>query len=237
MTWHKKGVRYHEDNMVHLADGEAWSHFDGIHREKEDEARNVRVALATDGFNPYGLMAAAYTCWPMFVIPLNLPPDVCFQCQNVFLSLIIPGYPGSNMGVYMEYLIDELVRAWEKGVWTYYRATKKNFKMHIWYQYSLHDFLAYGLFSVWCVHGKFACPICKQGLRFIWLQKGCKYSAFDKHRQFLPPKHPFRQDIKNFTKGVVVTDPAPQMITGAEVHAQIDALVANPKGSGFVGVW
>jgi hypothetical protein len=62
---------------------------------------------------------------------------------------------------------------------------EENFKMHVWYQYSLHDFLAYRLFSVWCVHGKFTCPICKQGLRFIWLQKGGKYSSFDKHRQFL----------------------------------------------------
>ena len=59
--------------MVHASDGEAWTHFDGIHHEKAKEARNVRVALATDGFNPYGMMAAPYTCWPMFVILLNLP--------------------------------------------------------------------------------------------------------------------------------------------------------------------
>jgi hypothetical protein len=65
--------------MGHPADGEAWAHFDGIHRDKADEARNVRDALATDGFNPYGLMAAAYIFCPMFVIPLNLPPSVCFQ--------------------------------------------------------------------------------------------------------------------------------------------------------------
>ena len=37
------------------------------------EARNVRVVLAIDGFNPYGMAAAPYTYWPMFVIPLNLP--------------------------------------------------------------------------------------------------------------------------------------------------------------------
>ena len=132
--------------MVHPSDGEAWIRFDNKHREKADEARNVHVALATDGFNPYGLMSAPYTCWPMFVIPLNLPPGVSFQQQNVFLSLIIPGHPGSNMGVFMEPVIDELVCAWEEGVWTYDRATKTSFKMHVWYHYSLHDFLAYGLF-------------------------------------------------------------------------------------------
>jgi len=235
MTWHKQGTRYNPNKMVHPFDGEAWNHFDGIHHEKASEPRNVRVALATDGFNPYGLMAAPYTCWPMFVIPLNLPPGVAFERQNVFLSLIIPGHPGKKMGVFMEPLIDELVSAWEDGVWTYDRATKTPFKMHVWYQYSMHDFLAYGIFSGWCVHGKFPCPLCKDHLRFIWLKKGGKYSSFDKHHQFLPPEHPFRQDTKNFTKGVVVTEPAPQMMTGAEVHAQIDALVENQEGDGFMG--
>jgi hypothetical protein len=48
--------------MVHASDGEAWKDFDAIHREKVEEARNVRAALATDGFNPYGMSAAPYTC-------------------------------------------------------------------------------------------------------------------------------------------------------------------------------
>jgi hypothetical protein len=92
--------------MVHTSDGEAWKHFDAIHREKAEEARNVRVALATDGVNPYGMSATPYTCWLVFVIPLNLPPGVCFQRQNIFVSLIIPGHPRNKMGVYMEPLID-----------------------------------------------------------------------------------------------------------------------------------
>jgi hypothetical protein len=32
------------------------------------------------------------------------------------------------MGLQMEPVIDELVSAWEEEVWTYDRATKKNFK-------------------------------------------------------------------------------------------------------------
>jgi hypothetical protein len=69
---------------------------------------------------------------------------------------------------------------------------------------------------------------------FILLKKGGKYSAFDKHRQFLPPDHAFRLDIKNFTKGVVVIDCPPAMMTCAEVRQQIDGLVVNREG-GFVG--
>ena len=44
--------------MVHPADAEAWKYFDGRHSEKAGESRNVRVALAIDGFNPYGMTAA-----------------------------------------------------------------------------------------------------------------------------------------------------------------------------------
>jgi hypothetical protein len=146
MMWHKNGKRYNPDMMVHPSDGEAWTNFNDKHRLKSNEARNVRVALATDGFNPYGTMSAPYTCWPMFVIPLNLPPGVAFHRHNVILTLMISGHLRKNMGVYMEPVIDELIKAWNEGVWTYDRATKQSFKMYVWYQYSMHDFLAYGLF-------------------------------------------------------------------------------------------
>jgi hypothetical protein len=115
MIWHKHGKRYNADKMVHPLDGDAWTHFDGIHHGKAEEARNVHVALATDGFKPYGLLVAPYTCWPVFVIPLNLSPGIMFQPKNVFLSLIILGHPGNKMGVFMEPLIDELILALEKG--------------------------------------------------------------------------------------------------------------------------
>jgi hypothetical protein len=84
---------------------------------KAEKARNVRVALATDGFNPYGMRCPihmlARVCYPNQSPP---PPGVCFQRQNIFVSLINPGHLGNKMGVYMEPLIDKLVRAWEEGV-------------------------------------------------------------------------------------------------------------------------
>jgi uncharacterized Zn finger protein (UPF0148 family) len=52
MRWHKDDKRY-SGNMVHPSDGDAWRYFDGQHPRKAEEPRNVRVALATDGFNPY----------------------------------------------------------------------------------------------------------------------------------------------------------------------------------------
>ena len=84
MRWLKEGKRYNPDKMVHPSDGKAWTHFDRIHNDKAEEARNVRVGLATDGFNPYGQMSAPYTCWPIFVIPLNLPPASSFNDRTSF---------------------------------------------------------------------------------------------------------------------------------------------------------
>ena len=139
------------------------------------------------------------------------------------------------MGLFMEPLIDELILAWEKGALTYGRATKKNFIMHVWYHYSLHDFLTYGVFCTWCVHRKFPCPICKTAMRFTWLKRGGKFPSFDQHCQFLPLDHSFRRDVKNFKKGVQVTDPAPQMMTGAEVRAEIEALKDDKEKGGFIG--
>jgi hypothetical protein len=55
-----------------------------------------------------------------FCYPAQSPPGVLFQRQNIFLSLVIPGHPGNgSMGVFMEPVIDELIQAWEEGVWTY----------------------------------------------------------------------------------------------------------------------
>jgi hypothetical protein len=158
-----------------------------------------------------------------------------FEPRNVFLTLIIPGHPGKNMGVFMQPVWDELQHAWDEGVRTYDRATKRNFTMHVWYQYSLHDFLAYGLFSAWCVHGKFPCPTCKTDVMFTWLKKGGKYSSFDKHRQFLPEDHELRRDEKHFTKGVQVTDPIPEPRSPEDVLAELEALQVDEVNGGFIG--
>ena len=108
MTWHKVGIRYKEDvnhkkMMIHPSDGASWKNFDKKHPLKAKEPRNVRIAMSTDGFNPFGMTAASYSCWPLFVIPLNLPPGVIMQRKYMFLSLVVPGpdYPGKNLSVYM----------------------------------------------------------------------------------------------------------------------------------------
>ena len=101
MTWHKTGKRTQLDAdgklmMVHTSDGEVWKRFDALHDDKAADPRHPRVAINTDGFGVFGLTASQYSCWPVFVIPLNLPLGQIMQRKNIFLTLIIPGpnYPG-----------------------------------------------------------------------------------------------------------------------------------------------
>ena len=157
------------------------------------------------------------------------------QRKTMFLSLIIPGpeYPGKNLSVFMQPLVDDLHHSWYFPRLTYDRHLQKNFLMKVWLQYCMHDFPGYALFCGWCTSGKMPCPVCMQALIFIWLKKGGKYVAFDLHRQFLPPDHPDREDKKNFTKGKVVHEVNEiPTFSGADVLAQLKALKPAGEGKG-----
>jgi hypothetical protein len=134
IMWHKKGTRIDKGKMGHPSDGKAWKNFDEKYPDKAADARNVRITIATDGFNPYGMLTANYNCWPVFVIPLNLPPRVLMTRKTMFLSLIIPGpdYPSKNLSVYMQPIVDDLNHSWHHGMLTYDRASKTNFYMKVW---------------------------------------------------------------------------------------------------------
>ncbi|KAK1609904.1 hypothetical protein QYE76_033577 [Lolium multiflorum] len=237
MRWAVEGNRY-TDKMIHPSDGTAWKNFVKKFPLKAGDPRSVAVAISTDGFNPYGMSAAVYSCWPVFVIPMNLPPGVCMRSENMFVSMIIPGpkYPGKNMNVYLEPLVDDLVRGWEgRGIRTYDASKKEYFDMYVWYHTSLHDLPARALFCGWCTHGKWPCPQCRQAVTFFWLNKGGKYSCFDEARQFLERRHAYRSDVKSFKKGRVVRGPKPIPKTGTEIKAELDALKPSPDGNGFLG--
>jgi hypothetical protein len=116
--------------MRHPADSKAYKHLDEEYSGKEfaKDARSVRLGLASDGFNPFGLMSISHTTWPVILIPYNLPPWMCMKQQNWIMSMIIPGpkSAGNNIDVYLKHLIDELLTLWEDGAEAYDAATKKN---------------------------------------------------------------------------------------------------------------
>jgi hypothetical protein len=70
----------------------------------------VRIGLVIDGFSPYNMSAALYSCWHVFAILYNLPPALCMKYDYMFLCLIIPDldHPVTNINVMLKPLIEEL---------------------------------------------------------------------------------------------------------------------------------
>ncbi|GKV36689.1 hypothetical protein SLEP1_g44791 [Rubroshorea leprosula] len=130
MTWHLK-CSDDSDEVIHLVGSQAWKHFDETYPTFAAEPRNVRLGLCTDGFNPFGPSASAYSCWPVFLTVYNLPPELCMNSEHIFLSMIIAGpkSPGKNIDVLLRPLIDELNELWTNGVETYDNFRKQNFIM------------------------------------------------------------------------------------------------------------
>ncbi|XP_031120950.1 uncharacterized protein LOC116024191 [Ipomoea triloba] len=100
-----------------------------------NDIRNVRLGLASDGFNPFGNMDNSYSMWPVILIPYNLPPWMCMKDPFFMLTLLIPGpkAPGRDIDVYLQPLIEDLMELWER---------------------------AYGNLLGWSTKGYLACPVC-----------------------------------------------------------------------------
>jgi hypothetical protein len=105
MRWHKEGL-ISDDKIQHPADSIAWKHVDK-YLEFATDVRNVRLGLASDGFNPFGMLNVTYTIWPVILIPYNLP-WLCLKQPFWMMSRLIlgPKSQGNIIDVYLEPLID-----------------------------------------------------------------------------------------------------------------------------------
>ncbi|XP_072084535.1 uncharacterized protein [Arachis hypogaea] len=155
MTWHNKG-RKNDGKLRHPADSPAWKTFDSLHSDFALEPRNVRMGLASDGFNPYKTMSSRYSIWPVVLTIYNLPPWDCMKQHSMMLSLLIPGpsSPNRNIDIYLQPLIDELKELWENGFETYDAFSGKLFHVHAALLWTICDFPSYSMLSGWCTSGK-----------------------------------------------------------------------------------
>jgi len=101
--WHKDKRVAVENEMTHPADGLAWKDFDAVFPSFARDAKNLRLGLATDGFNPFGNMNTTYSMWPVLVKVYNLPPWSCTAASNCIMALLIPGpkSPGKDFDVFL----------------------------------------------------------------------------------------------------------------------------------------
>ncbi|KAL4273495.1 hypothetical protein GQ457_13G017720 [Hibiscus cannabinus] len=219
MTWHKQNP-CSDGSMRHPADSEVWKNFDILHPSFAADPRNIRLGLASDGFNPFSNMSSSYSVWPVVLIPYSLPPWMCMKDPYFMMSLIIPGpkAPGNDIDVFLEPLIDELNQLWEKGVETYDAFSKNNFQLHAALLWTINDFPAYANLSGWSTKGKLACPTCNMDTSSYRLRHGRK-TCYLAHRRFLPLSHSWRNNAKSFD-GTKERRCAPKQLHGDDVIEQ-----------------
>nr|XP_051197060.1 uncharacterized protein LOC127310421 [Lolium perenne] len=218
VQWHKLKRQDVENDLSHPTDGDAWKDFDNIHKDFAADARNIRLGLATDGFNPYGNMSNSYNMWPVFVVPYNLPPWACMDQSNFMLTLLIPGpsSPGKDFDVFMEPLMEELQELW-KGVKSYDANSPDKFDLRAAILWCIHDYPALHTLSGRATTGYQACVRCdKENCSKKLRNKIC----FIGHRRWLPLSHPWRKS-KEYN-GAIERREKPAEFTPEELKEQLD---------------
>ncbi|XP_057723864.1 uncharacterized protein LOC130939806 [Arachis stenosperma] len=215
MLWHKKGPNL-DSFLRHQRDGEAWKVFDRRYTVFSSDPRSVCLALASDGFNPFGNLSSRYSIWPVILIPYNLPPWICMKPSSFLLSMIIPGpkMSGNDIDVYLQPLIDELKQLWG-GVETYDASEKKTFKIYAALMWTINNFLGLD-------HRRFLSP----GHRYQ--QDRVRFDGKVKDRS--PPIKLSGGDNLRQLENVHVTLGKVQMVTEKNVYDNMIYTILNDSG-------
>ncbi|XP_074288837.1 uncharacterized protein LOC141613988 [Silene latifolia] len=175
MTYHAD-KRRKDGYLRHPADGSTWKEFDSLYPLFANEPRNVRLGLASDGFNPFRTMSVCHSTRPVVFVNYNLPPWMFMKPEYFMLSLLIPGLegPGNNIDVYLRPLIEELKDLWNVGLETYDKFGNETFKLHATLTWTISDFSGNSMLSGWKTKGKFACPSCNHETDSLYLKHSKK---------------------------------------------------------------
>nr|XP_016499612.1 PREDICTED: uncharacterized protein LOC107818152 [Nicotiana tabacum] len=136
MRWHYEHRRP-TAVLRHPSDGEAWKHFDRVFPDCASEPRNIRLGLRVDGFTPFAVSAAPYSCWSVFVTPYNLPPEFFLSPKEIWNrvrdlpKLIESPLPNKIHGYGVTHNWTKQSIFWELPYWKHYLLRYNLYVMHI----------------------------------------------------------------------------------------------------------
>ena len=178
--------------MRHPTISEEQKEFDLQNPDFALEPHNVRLRLATDGFNPFENMNNNYSMWLVILIPYNLLPWLVIMKDPYFiLSLLIlgPHQLRNEINIYLKSLVDELKEMWEKGAETYNAYSKKYFQKRATLLWTIHDYSCFGNVSGWRIQGYDSYYTCNDEPYSKSLEGKIR---FINHRAYLPMEHYWR---------------------------------------------
>jgi hypothetical protein len=142
IRWHheRKCESEDPDIMSHPTDSEAWQTLDRFDPEFARDKRSVHLDLSTGDFQLHNIDSHPNSCWLVFMMPYNLPPDKCLKEGFIFLALVIPSpkEPKKEMNIFLQLLFEELKNLWS-GVDTYDSHLKYRFNLRVAHLWSIHD--------------------------------------------------------------------------------------------------
>lgn len=194
--WHDE-ERTKDGALRHPADSEIWNAINTQHPDFALDSRNMRFGLATDGFNPYGKCNSTHSCWPVVLVPYNLPPWLCMKASSLMLTLIITGYPGKDFHTFMQPVYDELNELFDIGMPTYDASRDEVFQLRAILLYTVSDYPGAGILAQFSTNSQLGCLSCEEETSFMHLKHGYK-QCYMGHRRFLPAGHEFRYDANSF---------------------------------------
>ena len=181
LTGHTKHVS--DDNIMRsVVDSPAWKHIDTdvAFDNFGAESRNLRLALALDGVNPFKLNNTNWSTWPVVILIYNLEP--WFVTKKFFISLCIlisgkQSPTAKNIDVFLRPLLKELLELWG-GVPALdfsFPEESRRFNLRGLLMWTISDFPAYGLISGLCCKGYKGCPCCGPSTERGWQRQGSCY--------------------------------------------------------------
>ncbi|GJS76502.1 putative transposase-associated domain-containing protein [Tanacetum coccineum] len=129
--------------LCHPADSHAWRTIDEKFLEIAKDPRNLRLGILADGVD-VNIGNRHHNVWLVLTIIYNLPPWLCMKRKFIMLSVLISGYPGNDIDVFLEPLVDDLHTLFEIGVDTYGTSTKDNFNLCAVVLWTINDYPALG---------------------------------------------------------------------------------------------
>ncbi len=123
-AWEKCNNQFPGGEMKDIFEGKVVHNFqgpDGMHFGLSGEEGRYLFSLGVDFFNPLGNKQAGKkrSVGPVSLVCLNLPIDLRYQPENMFLFSIIPGPnepPLTCLNHYLTPLIDVLKEFWSPGI-------------------------------------------------------------------------------------------------------------------------
>lgn len=221
-----------EDRVMRsIVDSPAWKHIDthAAFGNFGAEKRNMRLALALDGVNPFKLSNTNWSTWPVLILIYNFEP--WFVTKKFFISLCIlisgkQSPTSKNIDVFVRPLLKELQELWEGIPVLDFSQPEgsRGFTVRGLLMWTISDFPAYGLISGQCCKGYKGCPCCGPETESRMAKTGDVQAngrirgskiVYGGMRRYLPRQHPYRRN-KRFS-GQVEHRSTPTIMSALDV--------------------